>query len=61
MELKDGDITIEYAIKVQKPKRPIVTEIKSYKIEKHPPYEHTKFIETEFLKKMMPFENPTKS
>lgn len=60
MELKDG-IAIDYIIKVQKPKRPIVTEINGYKIEKHPEYEHTKFIETEFLKKMMPFEKPTQS
>ena len=44
--MKDGDITIDYMIKVQKPKRPLATEIKSYKITKHPRYEHTEFIES---------------
>lgn len=46
LTMKDGDITIDYMIKVQKPKRPLATEIKSYKITKHPRYEHTEFIES---------------
>ena len=54
-------ITVDYLIKVQKPKRPIVTEIKSIKVTKHPAYEHTSFIEGEFLKKMMSFEKPSQS
>ena len=43
--MNSDKITVDYMIKVHKPKRPITTEIKSIKVTKHPAYEHTTFIE----------------
>ena len=61
LTIKEEKIYLDYLIKVRKPKRPIITEINTYKLTKYPPYEHSKFMEDEFLKTVMQFSKPTAS
>jgi hypothetical protein len=57
----DSGITLEYTINVMRPKRSTVTEIPMVKLKEFPEYQHNMFIEEEFIKTIMPFENPTTS
>lgn len=43
--LKEDKIYLDYVICVQKPKKPIVTEITALKVSEYPKYEHNSFVE----------------
>ena len=61
LEIKEGKIWLYYLMKVKKPKRPLVTEVLTYKMTKYPAYSHNKEIEEEFLKTILQTSKPTKS
>lgn len=61
LPLKEGRMHLSYLIRVRKPKKPLVTEIRTYKLTKYPPFEHSKAMETEFLKTVLKYEKPTPS
>jgi len=56
-----GDLLIPYIVKVEKAYSPIKTEIEHYTLTKVPPYQHSRFVEEELIKKYMIYSNPTPS
>lgn len=42
LEMKEGKIFLNYVMKIKKPKRPLMTEILTYKVTKYPPFSHKK-------------------
>lgn len=42
--LKEDKIFLDYIVCVNKPKKPIVTEIPSLKVTEYPKYEHDSFV-----------------
>jgi hypothetical protein len=52
---------VNYILKVNKPTKPLITEIIHYDVVQLPKYKHDKFVEEELIKKYIMYSSPTPS
>lgn len=56
-----GEVQVSYVLKVNKPTKPLITEIIHYEVTQLPKYKHDKFVEDEIIKKYSMYSSPTPS